>query len=234
MAIPSYDLIDKPYKDKMLDYDYYNHRYVPTLEGIRETAYVDLIEVWRTQENAQSYLDLLSQVVYDVILSGIDGSKNRDKLLYYMAHSKEIRVFLIDLFQDSVWYNQRDGGFMMAYNSGANLNQGKLIEFGIDKALSVIAQQKLKNTNLGNRVVKYNLNDFYYFDDLDNLKVFLVDKGIIDNEFELENLEQVPKNPEYVVRGFNAYGVIVVEHLKTYEKVILAKKWIYDKLNGSW
>lgn len=236
MAIPSYDFINKPYKDSMLDYNYYTHRYIPTIEGVRNTAYINLVEVWRTQENAQSYLDLLSSVVYDVILSNIDGSKYRTKALYYLAHSKEMRNLLIDLFKDSVWYNQRDGGFMMAYNSGVNLNQGKFVEFGIDKALSVIAQQKLKNSDLGNRVLKYNLNKFNYFDDLDELKVFLVDNDYLDqNEADkIEKFKQIPKHKDYDIRLQNDSGKIVYEDFKTYEKDIIGKMWLYDKTNGSW
>lgn len=236
MAIPNYDFIERPYKDRMLDYNYYNHRYIPTIEGIRNTAYVDLVEVWRTQENAQSYLDLLSSVVYDVLLSKVDGSKYKTKMLYYLSHSKEMRVLLVDLFKDAVWYNQRDGGFMMAYNSGANLNQGKLIEFGIDKALSVIAHQKLKNSELGNRILRYNLNKFNYFNDIEELKVFLVDNGYVDQEVadEIVELKDVPKNPNFSILGFNKDNKIVLEDLNTYERDIIGKMWLYDKTNGSW
>lgn len=233
MAIPSYDFISKPYKDDLMDYDYKEHRYIPTIEGVKRQGYVDLTVVWRTPENAQSYLDLLSSVVYDVLLSKVDGSKNRDKLLYYMAHSKQVRVFLMDLFKDSVWYNQRDGGFMMAYNSGANLNQGKLIEFGIDKALSNIAHQKLKNSDLGNRALKYNLNDFYYFDDLNGIKVFMVDKGLMESDFDFDDIKDYPKNPRYVFRGKNAYGMYVIEDILTLTEKIIPSKKIYNS-QGSW
>src|SRR5690554_3071668 len=212
MAIPELDFLQQPLVDDMLDYDYTNHRYIPTINGVKNTAYLDLVVIWGSTENAQSYLELLSQVVYDVILSKVDGDKNKNKVLYYIAHSIEMRNLMIDIFKDSVWYNQRDGGFMLAYNSGANLNMGKFIEFGIDKALSVIAQQKIKNSVLGNRVLRYNLNDFHYFVDMEELLGFLVIKGVIDSEQanEIETLDEIPNHPKYKVRGYNEYGLIVV------------------------
>lgn len=236
MAIPEYDFLERPLIDETLDYDYNDHRYIPTIQGVKNTAYLDLVEIWRTPENAQSYLDLLSRVVYDVILSNQDSSKYKNKTLYYISHSKEMRNLMIDIFKDSVWYNQRDGGFMLAYNSGANLNMGKFIEFGIDKALSVIAQQKIKNSVLGNRVLRYNLNDFHYFVDMEDLLGFLVIKGVIDSEQanDIETLDEIPNHPKYKVRGYNEYGLIVVEDLKTYNDKILKTMKIYDNVNGSW
>ena len=81
--------------------------------------------------------------------------------------------------QDGAWYNRRDGGFMMAYNSGANLNQGKLIEFGLDKALSPIAKQIVMNSYLGSRFLPYDINDKEVFDDFDALLVYLVSEAYI-------------------------------------------------------
>lgn len=237
MAIPELDFLQQPLVDDMLDYDYTNHRYIPTINGVKNTAYLDLVVIWGSTENAQSYLELLSQVVYDVILSKVDGDKNKNKVLYYIAHSKEMRNLMIDIFKDSVWYNQRDGGFMLAYNSGVNLNLGKFMEFGIDKSLSVIAQQKIKNSPLGNRVLKYNLNDFHYFATLDELKTFLVGKGVIENSQldEIESIDYIKNNHyRYKIRGYNSYGLIVVEDLKTYTEKILKTMKIYDNSDGSW
>ena len=66
----------------------------------------------------------------------------------------------------------RDGGFMIAYNSGVNLNVGKLIEFGIDKALSPIVHQIIKNSYFSSRVLPFSINKTKKFYDLDDLLDF--------------------------------------------------------------
>ena len=103
-------------------------------------------------------------------------------MLYYLAHSKEMITELQKIFYDTVWYNRRDGGFMMAYNSGANLNQGKLIEFGIDKALSPIAKQIIKNSPLGTRMMKVDINEKQVFSSLATLLAYLVSEGYITSD----------------------------------------------------
>ena len=96
MAIPTHDKLSKPYTTEEMIYDYNEQRYIPTTEGIAQHAYINLIVDWKTAENAQSYLDLLSRVIYETILSMKD-SKYRTSMLYYLAHSKKARN---ELFQD--------------------------------------------------------------------------------------------------------------------------------------
>jgi len=234
MAIPKIDFIEKPFSDDFFDYNYEEHRYIPLVSAIKNTAYIDLEVVWKSEENAQAYLDLLSSVVYDVILSRIDDTKYKVHMLYYLSHSIEMRILLMDLFKDTAWYNQRDGGFMLAYNSGANLNQGKLIEFGIDKAISSIAHQKLKNSKLGVRVLQYNINILEYFDTFDELKIYLVDNGYITQEQsdEADELCKIPKSYKYRLTQ-NYKGQYVFEDLLTYDKIV-SKMKIYDNVNGDW
>ena len=203
MAIPTYDFLEKPYDDSVLEYDHNEHRYVPLVAGIKANAYVNLEREWTTANNAQCYLDLVGRVVYEVILSYKD-QKYRQEMQYYLSHSKEARIELIKLFSDSVWYNRRDGGFMMAYNSGANLNQGKLIEFGIDKAVSSIATQTIKNTIFGTKHMKYDINSKEEFDDLESLLAYLVTEEYITQEesdaiAEDEDYTQIPSHSKYTI-----------------------------------
>ena len=77
--------------------------------------------------------------------------KYKTAMLYYMAHSRSARLELQKIFYDTVWYNRRDGGFMMAYNSGANLNQGKLIEFGKTKQIFENPKEELTENYMTGR-----------------------------------------------------------------------------------
>lgn len=234
MAIPQYDRLLAPYNDELLEYDYDNNRYYPTVEGVFKYGGVNLVVDWTTKENAQTYLYLLSAVVYDVILSYKDSIKYKNIMLYYLAHSKEMREWLANIFIDTAWYNRRDGGFMMAYNSGANLNQGKLIEFGIDKALSSIAKQKIMNSDMGSRVLKYNINNMEKFNTLDELKSFLFNNNYITQEqYEnADNINKIPKSNIYRVFE-NSEGKFVFEDTKTYEKIINSMKK-YNSISGTW
>lgn len=225
MAIPNNDFIQVPYNDQDLIYDVVNHRYVATVDVVMRGSYVNLINDWGSEENAQSYLDLMSNVIYDVILS---KKPSEQKLLmqYYLSHSKYARNEILNLFLDTVWYNRRDGGFMMAYNTGANLNQGKMIEFGIDKTLSPIAKQKITNSGFGTRYLNINLNIVNKFDTLDEVKDYLLDKDFItqDEYDEIKNINDVPKSNFYILYQ-NYTEQFVLEDLLTYKKIKEMSDW---------
>lgn len=200
MSIPNYDYMT-PTGDEFLEYDFDENRYVPTLGGVKANAYVNLEQRWGSKSNAQCYLDLLSRVVNEVIL-GYKDQKYRLKMQYWLAHSKQARLELIKLFNDAVWYNRRDGGFMMAYNSGANLNQGKLIEFGVDKAVSSIAHQEIKNTVFGTRYLTVDINEKEDFSTLTDLLTYLFSENYITQDqadivTESEDLNDLPHNDDY-------------------------------------
>lgn len=233
MAIPTHDKLSKPYTTEEMIYDYNEQRYIPTTEGIAQHAYINLIVDWKTAENAQSYLDLLSRVIYETILSMKD-SKYRTSMLYYLAHSKKARNELFKIMQDGAWYNRRDGGFMMAYNSGANLNQGKLIEFGLDKALSPIAKQIVMNSYLGSRFLPYDINDKEVFDDFDALLVYLVSEAYITQvqADEMTTLEDLPYDRRYSVY-IELSGKYIFTDLRTLAKAVENMK-IYNPTNGTW
>ncbi|MDY0277916.1 MAG: hypothetical protein RBQ97_07510 [Acholeplasma sp.] len=234
MAIQEYDLLDKPYDDSVMVYDYVEQRYVPLVDGILEQAYVNLVVDWKTKENAQSYLDLLSRVIYEVIYSFKDP-KYVESMRYYLAHSTKARIELFKMFSDTAWYNRRDGGFMMAYNSGANLNQGKLIEFGIDKAISPIAKQIVKNTFFASRHMPIDISKKETFDTFDDLKVYLVLNGYITQTQSDEALvlKDLPYDSSYDVDYVDYKDEYIFTDLHTLRKAIENKR-IYNSQTGTW
>ena len=236
MAIPTYDKLVIPLKDEFMTYDVNEHRYVALVEGILKDAYVNLITDWGSKENAQSYLDLVSRVIYEVILSYKD-EKYKNTMLYYMAHSKKMRREIQKIFNDSIWYNRRDGGFMMAYNTGANLNQGKMIEFGIDKALSSIAHQIIRNSPLGTRYMTVDINEKQIFASLETLLAYLVSESIItSDESDIvtasENLNDLPYTEDYqlVALENDRYLYTNIKSIKSY----IESMYINDNANGTW
>lgn len=236
MAIPNYDKLDKPYNDEFLAWDYDENRYYPLVEGITKDAYVNLVVDWSGKNNAQSYLDLLSRVVDETILSFKDV-KYREYMKYYLAHSKRARLTLRKIFSDSVWYNRRDGGFLMAYNSGANLNQGKMIEFGIDKAISPIAKQICKNTYLGTRILPIDLNTNKQFTTLTLLLDYLVVQSYITTDEKAvvllsEDLNDLPYNETYDVITLDS-GNYLFRDLTTLQTAIENMKR-YNESEGTW
>ena len=236
MAIPTYDILAKPTADTFMTYDVNEHRYIALVDGILKDAYVNLLTDWGSKENAQSYLDLVSRVVYETILSFKD-EKYKNTMLYYMAHSKKMRREIQKIFNDTIWYNRRDGGFMMAYNSGANLNQGKLIEFGIDKAISSIARQIVKNSPLGTRYMTVDINQKQIFESLTTLLAYLVTESIItSDESDIvtasEDLNDLPYTEDYqlVALENDRYLYTNIKSIKSYVELM----WIYDNANGTW
>ncbi len=236
MAIPSYDFLDRPYDDEKMTWDYEDNRYVPLVSAIQAYAYTSLLRDWHTVENAQSYLELMSRVLIETILATKDV-KYRLKTLYYISHSKEARALIFQLFCDTVWYNRRDGGFMMAYATGANLNQGKLIEFGIDKALSPIAKQLIQNTVLGTRILPIDINYNQKFATLSSLLDYLVAQSYITSEqsavvLESEDLNDLPYHETYSVTLLDS-SEYLFKNLNTLQEAIedMVK---YKGATGTW
>lgn len=236
MAIPTYDVLAIPSVDTFMTYDVNEHRYIALVDGVLKDAYVDLLTDWGSKENAQSYLDLVSRVIYETILSFKD-EKYKNTMLYYMAHSKKMRREIQKIFYDTVWYNRRDGGFMMAYNSGANLNQGKLIEFGIDKAISSIARQIIKNSPLGTRYMTVDINEKQIFSSLTTLLAYLVSESIITSDESdvvtlSEDLNDLPYTEDYQLIALenDRYLYTNIKSIKSYVEAM----WIYDNANGTW
>jgi hypothetical protein len=241
MAIPTYDYLSAPYDEPDMAgllYNMVESRYVPSIDFVSKNAYVNLIGVWGSEENAQSYLDLLSSVVYTYILSHYDN-KYRYQVLWFMAHSKHVRNALIQRFVNTVWYNHRDGGFMLVYSSGINMDQMKEFSLDLKRALSPVERQIIDNSFLGTRILETNYNEVVKYDTFELLLAGMVTSLIItqDEADDCEDIDDVLDILKVRVR----YRIYINEDLKYcledtrfYENVILATKYEFDSVNGTW
>lgn len=241
MAIAPYDYLAVPYEEPDMQGLLYNKiesRYVPSIDFVSKNAYVNLIGVWGSEENAQSYLDLLSSVVYTYILSHYDN-KYRYQVLWFMAHSKQVRNAISQIFVNSVWYNHRDGGFMLVYSSGINMDQMKEFSLDLKRALSPVERAIIDNSFLGTRILETNFNTITKFDTFELMVADMVTSGIITQEEadDCEDVEDVMDILKVRVRYriyINEELKYCIEDTKTYENVILATKYEFDNVNGTW
>lgn len=238
MSIPQYDYLDRPFVDEDMLYDIVESRYIPTSDFVLKNGYINLLTVWKTPEGVQSYLDLLSRVIQTYILSHYDN-KYRYVILWYMAHSKQIRNALMQIYASSVWYNHRDGGFLIAYSSGLNFDQMKEIKFDIKRVVSPVEAQIIDNSFLGTRILEINYNDITRFETYDLLKAKLVTLGVLtQNEAnDCESIRDLNSFKKVRIRYRiyqNEKEDYCLEDTKTYEHKILATKYEFDQINGSW
>jgi hypothetical protein len=241
MAIPAHDYLAVPYQEPDMHGLLYNKiesRYLPSIDFVSKNAYVDLIGVWGSEENAQSYLDLLSSVIYTYILSHYDN-KYRYIVLWFMAHSKQVRNALSQIFVNSVWYNHRDGGFMLVYSSGINMDQMKEFKLDLERALSPVERAIIDNSFLGTRILETNFNTITKYDTFLSLIDQMLLDGLITQD-EYDNAETITDLMN-VLKVRLRYRIYINEELqyciedtKTYENVILATKYEFDSVNGTW
>jgi hypothetical protein len=241
MAIPTYDYLTIPYDEDNLEgllYQKTESRYVPSLKFVKKVAYIDLSKVWRSPENAQSYLDLLSSVIYTYILSRYDN-KYRFTVLWHMSHSKQVRNALMSIFTNSVWYNHRDGGFMLVYSSGVNLDQMKDMKFDLERALSPVERQIIDNSFLGTRIIETNFNTITKYATYALLSAGMVTSAIItaDEALLCEDIDHLlailAVRSRYRIY-LNEDQEYCLEDTKTYENVILASKYEFNTATGTW
>ena len=238
MPIPTYDYIEAPYSDDDLVYNKVESRYIATSDMVFRNGYINLLRTLGSKEGVESYLDLVSSAVYTYILSHYDN-KYRYVVLWYMAHSKQIRNALIQIFVSSVWYNHRDGGFLVVYQSGINLDQMKDIKMDITKAFSPIERQIIDNSFLGTRILETNFNVIDKYSTITLLKEAMLSDGIItqeeadacDSSSDLMSISKVRTRYRIYLNESYEY---CLEDTKTYENVILATKYEFDQVNGSW
>lgn len=160
MAIPTNDLLEKPYSDTHMDYDLKLHRYKLTVDRANWLTGLDLIELWDGQENLDWYLEYVSRVAYTYIY-GLKNAKYKLKMEYYLSHSKYMREAIEEFLVDMITYNYEDGGFLIAYQTGINLKEMKELPMKMETALSVIGEQMSKNYT-------FNYLDVPYIFDIDN------------------------------------------------------------------
>ena len=241
MPIPTYDYLVNPYQEENeegLFYDKLQSRYLPSIDFVANNAYVNLISVWGTKENAQSYLDLLSSVVYTYIMKQYDN-KYRYVILWHMSHSKQVRNSLKQIFTNTVWYNHRDGGFMLVYSSGVNFDQMKDMQFDLKKALSPVERAIIDNSFLGTRIIETNFNTITKYADYATLKAGMVTATIItQDEADLctviDDILAIQKVRVRYRIYINEDIEYCLEDTKTYENVILASKYEFNNATGTW
>ena len=150
MAIPTKDYLDRPLEDEEIKYDFTKHQYYMTVDASFKHSGIDLDKLWKGADNAQFYLELISDIIYTSILRYKD-ERYYEKMLYFLSHSKKAREAIISLIIDTVHYNHTGGGFMIAYQTGINLHEMKEIRMKPEFFLSPIAQEIIKNKGLGQR-----------------------------------------------------------------------------------
>lgn len=238
MAIPTKDYLEAPYTDDNMIYDKVESRYIATHDMVVKNGYINLLRALKTPEGVQSYLDLVSTAVYTYILSHYDN-KYRYAVLWYMAHSKQIRNALMQIYISSVWYNHRDGGFLVVYQSGINLDQMKDIKMDITKAFSPIERQIIDNSFLGTRILETNFNVINKYSTITLLKEAMVTQGIITQEEadacdSSSELLAIPKVRARYRIYLNEDYDYCLEDTRFYENVILATKYEFDSVVGTW
>lgn len=217
---------ERPFNCEKLRYNYDENRYILTLEGSRESA-IDLTKIWRGAANAEKYLDLVSRALYGFIFSNKD-SKYQDKFKWLMAHSKSFRANIIQAFQDVIWYNHRDGGFLVAYNTGINLNTMDTVDLEIKRAVSVVGEALMRSSGMLERIPRYSISRKRFFLDIEELKEFLVKNKIFKEEEleDIESIDKIPKSMKYRIYA-NPYNDIVYEDLTFWqeEKLLKGSDW---------
>lgn len=222
MAIPINDRLVRPMEDQYMIYNYDINFYQLTLDGAYEVG-IDLPLLWRTVDNAEKYLELLSNAMKNVIL-GNKKPEYKDYFLYMYAHSKKYRKAIKTILQDSLQYNKSSGGFMVSYQTGINLNEMKEIRLDEDRLHSVIGGIIGRTTGLFKTFLDYNLNDMEVFEDLEELLSYMVSKSLITQEKadKIKHLKQVPRSNLYIIYE-NEYNNIVFEDLKTKNRILETK-----------
>ena len=152
MAIKDYI---KPYDDNDMRYDYKFHRYILRTEYANFQTGLDLLQLWKTEENLEWYFEYVSRVVNHYIIQ-FKSPKYAEHMEYYLSHSKRMRMALAEIMTDTIAYNFEDGGFLVAYQTGVNLKEMEQLEMKIETAVSVVGRKIVRNYGLEDRIFKYN------------------------------------------------------------------------------
>lgn len=165
----------------VLKLDYANHR-----------SGLDLIELWRSEENAEWFLEMLSTVVYANIMN-YKRLEDVEKFTYLLNNSIKYRNNLIESMVDAVSYAEAGGGFLIAYETGVNLQEMKELKMSIEQSVSSITKSIIEKSGLGVRTIPIDISYSKSFDNLDGLLDFLVDKDYldIDNKLEIESINDI-------------------------------------------
>ena len=163
MAIPTKDFLEKPISDSQMKYDFNRHQYVLEVDyAMFETGLGDLELDMGGKDNVQVYLEMISDVVYAYILDFKD-SKFYRRNLYYLSHSKSAKDAIRRLMLDVMKYNEQEGGMMMSYVTGVNLQEVENMNNISDKTMvGIVGDKIVKLTGLAHREF---LHDFTIVDE---------------------------------------------------------------------
>ncbi len=206
-------------------YDPDRKQFVLTIDAANWHTALNLIELWGTEENAEWYLETVSQVVYNAIFTMFKDSKFFDEFRYELVHSRSLIDKTIDILLDSIMYNEAGGGFLMGYETGINLQEMKSLKLEPKDLISTAGMEMIKGMGLGMRVSKTNVNHFEYFDNLEDMLNHLVNNGILKPEqvSDVECITEMPFNREYKFFYIKHIDKYVVEDKLTVQKWLLSE-----------
>lgn len=178
--IPTFDFIN-PTDDKYLKYSKFDNRYILNETYAPDACGEDTInDDLGGTENLIWILDHLSQIVYQVIDNKTD-SKYRDKVRFYLSHSKRMRNAIRRALVDILIYSMQDGGVYTAYASAKNFAEMKAFDIKLTDYCGVMVDTIILNGGLAERVVRWNLNTVTTeFINLHDMLVYMNTKGYID------------------------------------------------------
>ena len=144
-----------PYNDTKMRYDYDNHRYILEVDHASWAVARNLTQRFGSKENAEALLETMSRVVYEYILS-FKKSEYKNKMLYLLSHSAEMRESIRQVMEDVLFYGFQEGGWAMAYVTGINLQEAKNIDnIKLKTAVGMIGDTMVGNHSFKQRAFKY-------------------------------------------------------------------------------
>jgi hypothetical protein len=119
------------------------------------------------------------------------------------------------------------------------MDQMKEFKLDLDRALSPVERQIIDNSFLGTRILETNFNEVLKYDTIDDLKTYMVTNTIItqdeaddsDTTGDLMNITKVRIRYRIYLNEDLKY---CLEDTRFYENVILATKYEFDSINGTW
>jgi hypothetical protein len=128
---------------------------------------------------------------------------------------------------------------MLVYSSGINMEQMKEFKLDLERALSPVERAIIDNSFLGTRILETNFNMITKYDTFVALKDQMLTDTLITQD-EYDNAESITDLMN-VLKVRLRYRIYINEDLKycledtkTYENVILATKYEFDSVNGTW
>lgn len=136
-----------------LIFDEFTKHYILTLDAVKNELNVDLEIVRGSKENANVFLEELSELLYAYIFKK-KPAQLREKTEYFLAFDMRNRRVLYRSLIDLVRYAFFSGGNIMAYQPGVNLNETGTIDIETlrdERMVSYVTDSILKTNRLVDR-----------------------------------------------------------------------------------